>query len=457
MSDWVSRLSQILDDDPLIDEYAILPCASTSLFEARPGCGNGDDLDEGCVACEHKLAISLEAALVIHRRAQRDLRSLLSRPYHRGHEAGGAETDEANSRAQESASRAALLCGGADCVAAWACRERLLREGVVEMDAELLLNALLLRTNHKSGEAWAFRRHVLASTSPTDFAAAARLEQQLVEELAQRYDHHYYAWNHWAWVSRQLHLLAKTAGLAELPDSSSFPALAQATPSHYGLFHHRVTRLFQQLTSEPVLASGVTAAGLGEHAVPLADAGIPEAALEAYFAERQLSSALLTTFPHLEAPWAFRLQLLIVLLEGIELAVSRRQAVGPSPAAVRSLGELWRSDVTLAKARQDDPGSGDSASPSCCRRFARRFRAHALQELSLFLGPWGHRNGSNPALSTMCRDLGTECLVELEELETEAGSAPVAPASAPAVMCHVRAELDDLASGVCGEPESSAG
>ena len=55
-------------------------------------------------------------------------------------------------------SRAVLLCS-ADSLSAWRCREQLF--DYVELEAELRLSALLLRTNHKSGESWAQRRRIL--------------------------------------------------------------------------------------------------------------------------------------------------------------------------------------------------------------------------------------------------------------------------------------------------------
>merc|ERR550534_116856 len=84
---------------------------------------------------------------------------------------------------------------------------------------ELRFSALLLRTNHKSGETWACRRRFFAEAlacagdaavgddpsacGPSDgVRALVRAECELIEELARKYSHHYYAWNHWAWLER---------------------------------------------------------------------------------------------------------------------------------------------------------------------------------------------------------------------------------------------------------------
>merc|ERR1712032_99000 len=151
------------------------------------------------------------------------------------------------------------------------------------------------------------------------FAHTVRSELELVEELAKKYDHHYYAWNHWAWLERSVRQdpedesgVCGTGG----PLGGSFPRLAHVTPSHYGLFHHRVVRLFNHLLH------GVR----GCDDAPRGALGLAVDALGAYKDELRLASSLLATFPYLEAPWAFRMQLFAAV---IEAAVSSMPPAGP--------------------------------------------------------------------------------------------------------------------------------
>jgi len=135
-------------------------------------------------------------------------------------------------------SRAVLLCGAADSASAWSCRRELLRKAFLNVDVELHFNAMLLRTHHKSSEAWAFRRHLLNTFAPSELVKLAATEVCLVEELAKKYDHHYYAWNHWSWFC-QCYL--------GVSNGDVLPNLSVMTPSHYGLFHHRIMNVLSEL------------------------------------------------------------------------------------------------------------------------------------------------------------------------------------------------------------------
>mmetsp|Transcript_94688 Transcript_94688/g.276898 ORF Transcript_94688/g.276898 Transcript_94688/m.276898 type:complete len:412 (-) Transcript_94688:7-1242(-) len=405
MAAWLARLSRAFELDPLIDEYALVPEASPSLF------GGSGDQDQGCLVQEHKLALSVEAALVIYRQALAQLT------------APGAP----QAASSAAAARAGLLCS-ADCAEAWRRREALLATGALEPEGELQLGALLLRTNHKSGETWAYRRHVLAlalsTAAPEHAAEIASRELALVEELARKYDHHYYAWNHWAWLERFCKEALPRAGEDATAASlvgAAFPRLARVTPSHYGLFHHRVVRLRGQL-----LCGGL------EEASPPASSGplqLPSPALDAFAAERELSSSLLSTFPHLEAPWLFRLQLFAALLDASEALDSSK---APGAEAVRAMLELWRSDLSFATEQEEGASDGGN---SAVGRLARRFRAHALQELAAHLQPWRRRGSSEAA--GLCSAVAGECLAALEALEAEQAAAPV-------VLRGIRLDLEDV-------------
>merc|ERR1712176_1424224 len=108
---------------------------------------------------------------------------------------------------------------------------------------------------------------------PSAVEEVAQSELRLIEELARRYDHHYYAWNHWAWLSRRARELA--AGSLD----KDFPKLAHATPSHYGLFHHRLVRL-----SEKLFAGQTSQVARGWERI------LPGKALDTFAEERHLAS-----------------------------------------------------------------------------------------------------------------------------------------------------------------------
>ncbi|CAK0906541.1 unnamed protein product [Prorocentrum cordatum] len=427
MSAWLAHLSEMFRADPHIDEYEVLPQVSAALF----GSPDGDAADRGCLCMEHKLAISAEAALVIYRHAYRAM--LAARAAR-----GPAADEAAGLAALEAASRAVLLCS-ADCAEGWACREETPSLNH-RAESELRFSSLVLRTNHKSGEAWAFRRHLLSSSwgaLPAEGALQLlTTEVSFVEEVAKRYEHHYYAWNHWAWL--QLVGGPPSRGLAQ-----GFPELARATPSHYGPFHHRVVRL-RELLSPPSAGRGAVRAAHGpqgepgeENAAPRSEErrgepGEPSAqrlslappGLDAYAAERRLAASLLATLPHLEAPWAFLLQLFAALLEAAEAAGGGR----PSAAAVDGLADVWRSEMAFAADRLG----------SC--------EAHLLQELALSLRLWqgtpaaaappagGAHGGPQRACGP---ELVAEALATLGVLEAER-------AAAPAVLASVRGDLTRL-------------
>lgn len=415
MARWLERVSKLFDDDPLIDEYALMPEVSASLFGIGDESASGD---EGCLAAEHKLAISVEAALLLYRHAHK------------------AMLASSKGCALAAASRAVLLCS-ADCAGAWARREQLLRAEVVDVKGELHLSGLLLRTNHKSGETWAYRRHILAgalTTLPPDgVSALVATELELVEELARKYDHHYYAWNHWAWLERfcRAHHLSRKSGSATSLVGGSFPRLVHVTPSHYGLFHHRIVLLRHELLQSIEGAEfGEACKASGQELGQDLGLALPQAALEVYAAERQLSASLLATYPHLEAPWHFRLQLFAAVLDAVEAAAS---AGSPSQEALLRILDLWRSEVAFARGREASTETGGE-SRSATRAFVYRFQAHALQELAAHFHAWRTCDGCCTGTVMAAVE---ECLHAMKPLEA-------ASAAAPAVLHRTKADLEDL-------------
>ncbi|CAE8684619.1 unnamed protein product [Polarella glacialis] len=396
-------------EDPEIDEYALVPHVSGSLFGHDEGCDGDKDL--GCLAEGHKLAISIEAALVLYLHSYQAMLEA-----QKAWKIAGSDGDRAGAAADAAAvaSRAVLLCS-ADCAGAWDCRTDLLSAGFLQLEDELRFSALLLRTNHKSGETWAQRRRLLTRAAlrwvgeqgfQHEVATVAATELALIEELARRYDHHYYAWNHWAWLSS----FTKEHASGEL-STGQFPKLAHSTPSHYGLFHHRLVRLSEKLLPSRASASSSRSVGRGSS---------PRSGDE----EQQLSASLLATFPHLEAPWAFRAQLFALLLEACE---ERRCSTG---ATLRRVGDLWRAEVALAAEWLHLSEKGEYS--EAVRRFARQFQTHILQELASHLVV----EQCSVADTASAREaLRHEALLALERLEAD-------EAAAPAVLRLVRQDLE---------------
>jgi len=371
----------------------------------------GNQEDEGLLSAEHKLALSVEAALVLYRHAHKAMRIAHYRlmSVHGGAGEAGTTSVDADRATVLAASRAVLLCC-ADCGQAWACRESLLRYGALDSAQELLFNAMLLRTNHKSGESWASRRALLALSVRDQNAEG--LEQRyatelaLVEELARKYDHHYYAWNHWAWVERLCF-----NGSAHSLVGSSFPRLTHVTPSHYGLFHHRIVRLRHQLVGGPVRCAS-------EVGVVAAAGALQEVVLDAYAEERRLSDGLLATFAYLEAPWAFRAQLFAVLTEAID----------PRLGGLDRIVDLWLSESRHAAPTEVVEDHVDK-NIAIANNLRWRFRAHILQELAMLLrsavvSAPGTTDRENVPLEASWKNGGPNkaLLAELAELEAASGA-----------------------------------
>ncbi|CAE7817134.1 ptar1 [Symbiodinium sp. CCMP2592] len=371
MAALLEKLNAAFVADPAIDEYAFVPAATPQLFS--PGADENQDL--GCIHAEHKLAISIEAALTLYLHA-----SQVSRQAARGYSENSADTVHLV-KLHES-SRAILLCS-ADCSSAWNAWNRTRSSGL-SPKAGLLFSALLLRTNHKSGETWAQRRRLLGEVlqvSQDEQQTLLCQELALVEELARRYDHHYYAWNHWAWLNR---FVAESPGAASVLEKK-FPKLAFQTPSHYGLFHHRLVRLQRQLSKRPVEETS-------------------------FNEEWQLAGELLATFPHLEAPWAFRGQLMSLMLEC-------QADTGPGDVA-----STWRSEVAFA--------SRHLQSSSPINRLAMQFQVHVLQELCLHL---------------LEMDKNIQDTSLLDDAESLLKDLKASQAAAPAVLLGITADLDAAA------------
>ncbi|CAE7825033.1 ptar1 [Symbiodinium necroappetens] len=374
MAALLEKLNAAFVADPAIDEYAFVPAATPQLFS--PGADGEQDL--GCVHAEHKLAISIEAALALYLHAYQVSRQAAS-----GYSENSADTVQIR-RIHES-SRAILLCS-ADCSGAWNAWNRT-RSSSLSPKAGLLFSALLLRTNHKSGETWAQRRKLLGAVlrvSQDEQQTLLCEELALLEELARRYDHHYYAWNHWAWLNR---FVAESPGAASMLEKK-FPKLAFQTPSHYGLFHHRLVRLQRQLSKQPV-------------------------AKTSFNEEWQLAGELLATFPHLEAPWAFRGQLMSLMLEF---------QADTSPGDVAS---AWRSEVAFA--------SRHVQSSPPINRLAMQFQILILQELCLHM---------------MEMDKTIEDTSLLDDAESLLENLKASQAAAPAVLLGITADLDVAADEI---------
>jgi len=347
MAALLERLNVAFNDDPQMDEYALVPVASHELFGAE------GTQDLGCIAQQQKLALSIEGALVLYLHASQVMRRA---------------TADGNATEALASSRAVLLCS-ADSVSAWQCREKF-DAAHLNPEAELLFSTLLLRTNHKSGESWSRRRALLGQMleDAEDEERQRLLSQELalLEELAKRYDHHYYAWNHWAWLDRKsLEVLPKTGGPTDVASfHMDFPKLAFATPSHYGLYHHRLVRLHRQMNDG--FAVSEFQALPGGLLVP-----------SAFMEEWSLAQKLLETFPHLEAPWAFRAQVFALAAEAaaqeVQMAEVRR---GEPQDKIEKVAEFWKFEVDFAKKLTEQEDS---------RRWALRFQVHVLQELGFFL------------------------------------------------------------------------
>ncbi|CAE7466892.1 HISN3 [Symbiodinium natans] len=204
-----------------------------------------------------------------------------------------------------------------------------------------------------------------------------------------RYDHHYYAWNHWAWLNR---FAASLSADAESLLEVKFPKLAFQTPSHYGLFHHRLVRLQRQLGKKQRAAED-----------------------QCFSEELQLASKLLATFPHLEAPWAFRVQLISLMLEC------------EADQELHEIASTWRSEVEFASRHVH-------ASPPTSR-WAMRFQVHVLQELCL----------------CMLEKRPVEDAALLDDAQSLLESLKASKAAAPAVLQGIAADLDAAAVATASE------
>jgi len=376
----VARVDQLFQDDPLIDEYAILPHVTTSLFD---GAGSVDDGDEGVVAVSHKLGLSMEAALMLCRHGMQTL-------HQQGREAQrkGSELDAASR---------GLVLSLADCALAWDCRKALLQNNELDHQRELDFSAMVLRTNHKSGEAWAYRRHVLSSMLTAlrseECQKVVEVELELVEELAKKYDHHYYAWNHWAWLvqhTSQEHLVGSGSPQA----ADRFPRLAASTPSHYGIYHHRLQLLKKRIQQAMNLAEGPWLVGRKEEvncsqetaeSVRILGLVFREPALMHLAEEMRTSTHLLQTYSHLEAPWLFRSQLIVLVLGTVqERLCTDLDGVG-QVECVEHLMELWLAEVSEANRNRRETSAGEAASAA---RLSHRMQVSLLQEMVAFVLSW---------------------------------------------------------------------
>merc|ERR1711924_158221 len=268
---------------------------------------------------------------------------------------------------------------GADHSGAWASLEdEALNGSSDELLQKLAFNAVILRTNHKSSEAWTFRRFLLSLIlkSGIDIDKVLYIEKLLVEDLARRYDHHYYAWNHWSWLSLSAAAFARVG----------MPDLVDVTPSHYGLFHHRIARL-RRLAVQPTM--GLTSGGETSHRLEVAYSmlnGLPDEFLKELAAEQTLCDKLLGLYPHIEAPWLYSSQLFAVFLEALEAAATGGDGAGSMlVAAIASevsseVADLWSRETSKAEALALTGNAVDGR----CDHHARRLQVRLLHELLLF-------------------------------------------------------------------------
>mmetsp|Transcript_36205 Transcript_36205/g.96176 ORF Transcript_36205/g.96176 Transcript_36205/m.96176 type:complete len:414 (-) Transcript_36205:346-1587(-) len=408
MAVWLAQLIECLERDHLIDEYALVPRVTADLF----GLGGGDsEEDLGCCVADHKLALSVEVALVVYRHAAKGM--TVSRLVDSWEEV-------------DRTSRAVLLCGAADSASAWSCRRELLRKAFLNIDMELHFNAMLLRTHHKSSEAWAFRRHLLNTLAPSELVKLAATEVCLVEELTKKYDHHYYAWNHWSWLS-QCYL--------GVSNGDVLPNLSVMTPSHYGLFHHRIMNVLSELrglglpiSKRPEPHEGSVHANVDASAA-WASGALPFStkALAAFESERRLSSSLLSTFPHLEAPWLFRLNLFAALLEAMY------DCCGSSGDQLHAILDLWRCDMNFATSMMSN-NLGSVHDEAVSRSFSLRFRFQLLQEVASFMRSLHHVGGR---VSVLCATFGVEARLFVKGCEAE-------EAVPPSVLRWIQMDLESL-------------
>ena len=127
----------------------------------------------------------------------------------------------------------AMICP--DCSYAWTNRVQYVKAmDAASLGEELRWLNVLQMLHLKSGDAWSHRRLVLTCMS---FATDSKLitsELDFIAAQAERHPHHYYAMNHFNWLS------------SEIADSVAIPFLQRMltlTPLHYGVYHHLLRRL----------------------------------------------------------------------------------------------------------------------------------------------------------------------------------------------------------------------
>ena len=98
-----------------------------------------------------------------------------------------------------------------------------------ELQRELEWLSVLQRLHVKSGDAWAHRRAILSRLPTKDIAS----ELSFICDQAMRHPHHYYALNHFNWLSPDV---------SEEVANDFFKILLRTTPSHYGVYHHLLQR-----------------------------------------------------------------------------------------------------------------------------------------------------------------------------------------------------------------------
>lgn len=122
-----------------------------------------------------------------------------------------------------------------DCSYAWVNRSSTVKSlDTSSLEEELRWLNVLQMLHVKSGDAWSHRRLVLTCMMYQTNESLLNSELDFIAIQAERHPHHYYAMNHFNWLS------------PSLTDSVAVPFLQKMiaiTPLHYGVYHHLLRRM----------------------------------------------------------------------------------------------------------------------------------------------------------------------------------------------------------------------
>ncbi|MES1908553.1 MAG: hypothetical protein MHM6MM_001465 [Cercozoa sp. M6MM] len=239
------QLCELLDADPLIDEFGVVP----DLRQAFPNASV-----DSYVHCEsHKLGMRADALPLLLGAAMQKFQELRN------------ETLDTNDEAIEAVRNVTrvLLLLNADHYSSWNARKQCLLSHCTkeQLRRELYFTQLVLSRQHKSGDTWAHRRFVLTRLLPlaAETGELVRQEIALCERSCELYRRNYYAWTHRRWCVQ--HLASLELGESAVNELLRHDAFAvgkwlRRHVSDHSAVHHRVLSLVALVSRSVEVADG---------------------------------------------------------------------------------------------------------------------------------------------------------------------------------------------------------